>query len=107
MISGWLFDIYPLENKMIFWIKQENGNTIRLEDSRWSHSIYVASDCNSYLKSIVDTLVGRSSNENDSIVSLVKDYKFTSRYEKITDTAKSDVLKLSLADSTKALTLAR
>jgi hypothetical protein len=39
---------------MIFWIKQENGNTIRLEDSSWSHSIYVASDCNSYLKSIVD-----------------------------------------------------
>jgi hypothetical protein len=39
---------------MIFWIKQENGNTIRLEDSSWGHSIYVASDCNSYLKSIVD-----------------------------------------------------
>ncbi|MFL6326648.1 MAG: hypothetical protein ACJ71P_02610 [Nitrososphaeraceae archaeon] len=30
MTSGWLFDAYPLDNKMIFWIKQENGNTIRI-----------------------------------------------------------------------------
>jgi len=41
MISGWLFDAYPLDNKMIFWAKQENGNTVRLEDNTWSHSIYV------------------------------------------------------------------
>jgi hypothetical protein len=32
MTSGWLFDAYPLDNKMVFCIKQENGNTIRLED---------------------------------------------------------------------------
>lgn len=44
MTTGWLFDTHPLDNKMICWIKQENGNTIRLEDKRWSHSIYVASD---------------------------------------------------------------
>jgi hypothetical protein len=57
MISGWLFDVYPLDNKMIFWIKQENGsnNIIRLQDNSWSHSIYVASDDNLYLKSIVDS----------------------------------------------------
>jgi hypothetical protein len=35
MISGWLFDAYPLDNKMVLWIKQEDGNTIRLQDSRW------------------------------------------------------------------------
>jgi hypothetical protein len=54
MISGWLFDAYPLDNKMVLWIKQEDGNTIRLQDSRWGHSIYVASDNNSSLKLIVD-----------------------------------------------------
>ena len=57
MISGWLFDVYPHDNKIVFWIKQENGNTIRLEDSRWSHTIYIASDCNSHLRSIIDRIV--------------------------------------------------
>ena len=38
-----LFDIYPLTDKMIVWIKQENGNTIRLEDN-WSHSIYIVAE---------------------------------------------------------------
>jgi DNA polymerase, archaea type len=104
MISGWLLDAYPLDNKMVFWVKQENGNSIRLEDNRWGHSIYVASDSNSYLKSIVDAIMDGS---NDGIAHLVKDYQFTSRYEKITDIIKSDVLKLTLADSRKALTLAR
>jgi DNA polymerase, archaea type len=106
MTSGWLFDLYPLDNKMVFWIKQkENGKTIRLEDNNWSHPIYVASDCNSDLKSIVDSI--ERNDENDSIASLVKDYEFVSRYEKITDGTKSNVLKLKLTDSTKALTLAR
>jgi DNA polymerase, archaea type len=62
MTSGWLFDLYPIDNKMVFWIKQENGKTIRLEDNSWSHSIYVASDCNSYLKSIVDSIDGNDNN---------------------------------------------
>jgi DNA polymerase-2 len=106
MTSGLLFDLYPIDNKMVFWIKQEeNGKTIRLEDNSWSHSIYVASDCNSYLKSIVDIM--ERNDGNDSIASLIKDYEFVSRCEKITDGTKSNVLKLKLTDSTNALTLAR
>src|SRR5919206_3955757 len=110
MISGWLFDAYPLDNKMVFWIKQEDGSTIRLEDNSWGHSVYVASDCNSYLKSVDNTLIDSNDDAdviNDSIASLVKNYEFVSRYESITDVTKSDVLELKLADSTKALTLAR
>jgi DNA polymerase elongation subunit (family B) len=112
MISGWLFDAYPLDNKMVFWIKQEDGSTIRLEDNSWGHSVYIASDCNSYLKSLIvdNTLVDSNDDvvvANDSIASLVKNYEFVSRYESIIDVTKSDVLKLKLADSTKALTLAR
>ena len=104
MTSGWLIDAYPLDNKMIFWIKQENGNTVRLEDSMWGHSIYVASDDNSSLKLIVDD----NSVWNDNNIScLIWDCEFTSRYEKITDETKSDILKLTLVNSTKAFTLAR
>jgi len=111
MISGWLFDAYSSEDKMVFWIKQQNGNTIRLEDNGWSHSIYVASDDKSDLKSIVNEAQHDDNDDNDndnvSISSLVKDYEFISRYEKITDNNKTDVLKLMLYDSTKALTLAK
>src|SRR6476660_1159812 len=86
---------------MIFWIKQKNGAAIRLVDN-WAHSIYVASDYKSDLKSILV-----ENKENKNILSLIKDHKFVSRYERIIDTTKSNVLKLTLLDSTKALTLAR
>ncbi|MFZ0514876.1 MAG: hypothetical protein WAM14_24955 [Candidatus Nitrosopolaris sp.] len=45
-VSGWLFDAYPLNDKMVFWIKQEKDSaaTIRIEDDIWTHSIYAASD---------------------------------------------------------------
>ena len=92
---------------MIIWIKQKKKNdasnsyNIRLEDN-WTHSIYVAANDKADLKSIL-----LESKENESIQSLIKDHKFVSRYEKIIDTTKSNVLKLTLLDSTKALTLAR
>jgi DNA polymerase-2 len=104
MTSGWLFDAYPLNNNMIIWIKQENGNTIRLEDNSWSHSIYVASDNNN---NYTDLLI--SIQKDESIRSLIKECQFTSScyYERIIDVTKSSVLKLTLLDPTKALTLAR
>ena len=43
MFSGWLFDAYAKNDKMVFWIRQSNGDTIRLEDD-WYHPIYVATD---------------------------------------------------------------
>jgi DNA polymerase, archaea type len=100
MLSGWLFDCYALADKMVFWIKQQNDTTVRLEDKTWSASIYIASDDKSELYSIL--------NINDQkIISLIKDHEFISRYEKITDDRKHDVLKLTLSDSTKAPILAR
>src|SRR5205085_5350922 len=44
---------------------------------------------------------------NNNISSLIKDYDFIPKYERITDNIKSEVLKISLLKSTKALTLAR
>jgi DNA polymerase-2 len=105
IIKGWLFDAYPLDNKMVFWIKQENGDTIRLEDNCWSHSIYVASD---YIdKSELEKLILKQPQEGNNNSKLIKDYEFVSKYERITDITRSDVLKLTLSDPTKALTLAR
>jgi len=100
--SGWLFDAYPLNDKMVFWIKQEKENaaTIRLEDDVWTHSIYAASDDKTLLNSILFT-------KDKRISRLVKYCELKSQYERITDITRSDVLKLSLVDSTKALLLAR
>ena len=78
-----------------------NSRNIRLEDN-WTHSIYVAANDKADLKSIL-----LESKENENIHVLIKDHKFVSRYEKIIDNTKSNVLKLTLLDSTKALTLAR
>jgi DNA polymerase-2 len=103
VIKGWLFDAYPLGSRMVFWMKQENGYPIRLEDNCWSHSIYVASD---YInKSDLEKLILKQQEGNNT--ELIKDYEFVSKYKRITDTTRSDVLKLTLSDSTKALALAR
>ncbi|PWU79791.1 MAG: hypothetical protein DLM72_15670 [Candidatus Nitrosopolaris wilkensis] len=100
MLSGWLFDCYALADRLVFWIKQHNGTTVRLEDTTWSASIYVASDDKSDLYSILNT-------NDEKIISLIKDHEFTSRYEKITDCRKHEILKLTLSDPTKAPILAR
>src|SRR5918999_854069 len=103
VIKGWLFDAYPLGNRMVFWIKQENGYPVRLEDNCWSHSIYVTSD---YInRSDLEKLILKQQEGNNT--ELIKDYEFVSKYKRITDTTRSDVLKLTLSDSTKALALAR
>jgi DNA polymerase, archaea type len=96
-VSGCLFDIYPLKDKMIFWIKEPNGNNTRLEQA-WTHCIYVASDNKSNLLSLLS---------NNDILSLIQEYKFVSRYEQITDMKMKDVLKLTLLDSSTALKIGR
>ena len=100
IIEGWLFDAYPLSDRMVFWIKKENGDTIRLEDNYWSHSIYVASD---YINKFdLEKLILKQQEDN-----LIKDCELVSMHKRITDATKSDVFKLTLLDSTKALALAK
>jgi DNA polymerase elongation subunit (family B) len=94
-VSGWLFDVYPSKDKMVFWIKTENGKCVRLEDS-WTHSIYAASSKRLELERLA---------ENKVVQYYIKSYDFVNRIEKITDHEKSKVLKLTLADSKKAATL--
>ncbi|MGA9152382.1 MAG: 3'-5' exonuclease, partial [Candidatus Nitrosopolaris sp.] len=100
VVSGCLFDAYPINGKMVFWIKQENHTTIRLEDDNWTHSVYAASDDKTILNSIL-------SMKDKRISDLTKYCEFKSHYERITDTVRSDVLKITLVDSTKAVILAR
>ncbi|MDF2728134.1 MAG: polymerase elongation subunit, partial [Nitrososphaera sp.] len=84
---------------MIFWIKQEkDGKIVRLEDNSWSHSIYVSSDNKYDLASIA---------KDKRISSFIKCYEFVKKYEKIIDKTKSEVLKLTLTDSSQAQKLAK
>jgi DNA polymerase, archaea type len=105
-ITGWLLDVYPCQDKMVLWIKQndDNNSILRLEDN-WTHSIYVSADNKAELKSLLLLLLDNKKNNN--ISTLIKEYKFVSRYERIMDPTISIVLQLTLFDSTKALTLAK
>jgi DNA polymerase, archaea type len=97
--TGWLFDVYPQGDRMIFWIKQEkDGKIVRLEDNSWSHSIYVTSDNKHDLASVA---------KDERVSSFIKRYEFVKKYEKIIDKTKSEVLKLTLTDSSQAQKLAR
>ncbi|MGI0019753.1 MAG: hypothetical protein ACREAY_04725 [Nitrososphaera sp.] len=94
---GWLFDICPLGDRMVFWIKQEGGRAIRLEDA-WAHCIYVAADTRSDLQAVL---------RDRASIEFVKEHSMARMYERITDNAPSEVLKLTLKDSGKAAGLAR
>ncbi|NOJ28512.1 MAG: hypothetical protein DA330_10935, partial [Nitrososphaera sp.] len=96
-VSGWLFDVYPSADKMVLWVKQKNGQAIRLEDN-WTHSIFLAVNDQSDFAQVL---------QKEEIMAYVKSHEFVEKREKLTDIANSKVLKLTLHDSTKALKLAR
>ena len=95
MITGWLFDIYPLNDKIVLWFK--NKKTYRIE-KQWTASLYVASDSKTKLEKLQRT---------SKILSLVKKYTWEKRFEKVFDTKKSKTLKLSLKNSSHLLSLAK
>lgn len=96
-VSGWLFDAYHIKDRMVFWIKDENGRSInRLEDS-WTPSIYVGSDSKTELEVLA---------ENRAVQHYIKSYDFVSRHERIRDHEQSTVLQLMLANASKATSLA-
>jgi DNA polymerase, archaea type len=101
--AGNILDLYPLNGTMIIWIKEKHNNkVIRIKDEEWNHSIYVASDNKADLTFLLCHIYN-----NDKTMKLVSCYEFTNKYERITDSQKSEVLRLKLSDSTKATTLAR
>jgi DNA polymerase I len=99
-LSGWLFDAYTLNNKMVFWIKEEkdeSGRSIRLEDNNWTPSIYVAAESKEDLKTLV---------KNRAVQHYIKSYDFVLRYERIRDHEQSTVLQLILKDASKTISVA-
>lgn len=94
--QGWIFDAYPRGDKMVVWLKRKDGSMVCLEDD-WRHSIFVGDDERSKLDGLV---------RSKDIAGLVRQYAYEERFERITDSDKSTVLRLELAQSTKALSLA-
>ena len=84
MICGWLFDVYPLDDKIILWIKNK---TIHRFEKQWTPSLYVASDTRYQLNKL---------NKNSKINSLIKNYKWVKKTEKVSDIDESKVLKFTV-----------
>lgn len=96
-VSGWLLDAYPIKDRMIFWIKDENGRSIKRLEDAWTPSIYVGSDSKTELEALA---------ENRAVQHYIKSYDFVSRHESIRDHEQSTVLQLTLANACKASSLA-
>lgn len=96
MYSGWLFDAYARNDKMVFWIRQNNGETIKLEDE-WCHPIYVAAE---------DSLLFKQILESEVIAKYIANSQIVSKYENLTDSRESAVLQLRLKDSNSATNVA-
>lgn len=95
-VNGWLFDAYPLRDKMVFWIKDANDHIVRLEEY-WTPSIYVGSDNKSNLETL---------RNNQAVKHYIKSSNYVSRRERIRDHDESMVLEVTLADSSKVMSLA-
>jgi len=96
MTTGWLFDAYSLDDKIILWIKN-NQKLYRIE-KQWTPSLYVASDSKSKLDRLKD---------NPAIKSFVKQFKTVNRIEKVSDIKESKVLQIAVKKSSELAMLAR
>jgi DNA polymerase, archaea type len=96
-VSGWLFDAYPIKDRMVFWIKDENGHSVHRLEDKWTPSIYVGADNKKELEILA---------ENRAVQNYIKSYDFVSRHERIRDREQRIVLQLALADASKAASLA-
>jgi len=95
MNSGWLYDIYPLDDKIILWFK--NKNTKRIEKN-WTPSLYVASEN----KNNLDKL-----QCNSKLTPLFKDCKLVNKIEQVSDLQESQVLEITVKNSANLSRLAR
>ncbi len=82
---------------MVVWVKSDDNRAVRLVDS-WNQCIYVAAD----QKPLVLDLLKR-----DEIRDFIIDWAFESKFERIVDLERSEVLRLTLKDARKAQDLAK
>ena len=96
MITGWLFDVYCSEDRIILLVKTEN-KTYKIEKF-WTPSFYVSSDNEEKIKKI---------EENSKIISDIKEIKHEQKIERASDKKLSNVLKITVKNSKKFIQLAR
>lgn len=94
MTSGWLFDIYPLQDRIVLWIKDKGMTRIEVE---WTPSLYVASS-----KYHLERL-----KKNYKIKNYTKDIEWVKRRERVYDTSDSTVLKITTKNALDLLPLGK
>ena len=94
MIHGFLFDVYPIDDKIVLWIKSKETKRIEIP---WTVSLYVAST-----KSRLQRL-----ETNPLIKPFVKKFKNVTKTEQVSDTKKSKVLQITTKKSSEILNLAK
>lgn len=97
VITGWLFDICCIQDKIILWIKDTKGNNHRIE-KKWTPSLYVASDSLAKLERVLHSTM---------IKPHIKNFSWVKRFEKVSNLTKSQVLKITVKDSSNLVTVAR
>ena len=96
MTTGWLFDTYSLDDRIILWVKN-NKKMYRIE-KQWTSSLYVASRNKLKLHRL---------ENHPTIKPLVKQYEKINRTERVFDIRESQVLRLAVKRSSELIKLAR
>jgi len=96
MITGWLFDAYSLEDRIILWIK--NQKKLHRIEKQWTPSLYVASNNKFKLERL---------QTNAIIKPFVKQFRTVNRIEKVSDLKESKVLQITVKKSSELVMLAR
>jgi DNA polymerase elongation subunit (family B) len=94
--KGWLLDCYPTPDSgegMTFWIKQANGDTVKLRDSKWKARIYASgSACDS-----PEFLFSKLKDSN-----LVSSINVVKKRTSVFDWRKDEVLEIELRQADRA-----
>ena len=96
MITGWLFDAYCLDDKIILYIK--NNKKLHRIEKQWTPSLYAASDSKSKLDRL-DTHL--------TIKPFAKRYQRTTKTEQVSDIEQSQVLQITVKKSNELVKLAK
>jgi DNA polymerase elongation subunit (family B) len=89
-MQGWILDLYPGNpGEIVVWLKLDDGTATRLVD-HWSPSIYIGAD------SVPDLDVPLKIVSKDLVWT-----KAVRKYERITDSAKSEVVEAKVRDAKK------
>ena len=94
MTQGLLFDIYPINDKIVLWIKDKKTKRIEIP---WTASLYVAST-----KSRLQRL-----ETNPLLKPFVKKFTNVTKTEQVSHAIKSKVLQITTKRSSEVLKLAK